>query len=91
MKTRKKAELSINIIIVAVIALLVLVVVSFIFMEKIREFVFGIKDCKSSGGECYYGDSCPGGSAAIPKSVCHGENDKADSSKVCCTQSLSGA
>jgi len=53
MKNKKGAELSVNVIIVAVIALLVLVVLSVVFMDQIRVFVDSISGkCSGKGGTC---------------------------------------
>ncbi|MFO8016840.1 MAG: hypothetical protein R6U32_07095 [Candidatus Woesearchaeota archaeon] len=48
----KKGDLSINIVIIAVIALLVLVVLSYIFVGKISQTRQGIDSCENAGGEC---------------------------------------
>ena len=48
----KKADLSINIIIIAAICLIVLIIVIAIFGSNIRKWGIGIADCKVRGGEC---------------------------------------
>ena len=48
----KKGDLSINIIIIAVIALLVLVVLSYMFIGKISQTRKGIDNCGNAGGVC---------------------------------------
>lgn len=48
----KKADLSINLIIVAIIALLVLVVSIFIFSGKMKVFGTASDSCASKGGKC---------------------------------------
>lgn len=48
----KKGDLSINIVIIAVIALLVLVVLSYIFVGKISQTRKGIDSCSNAGGTC---------------------------------------
>ncbi|PIN86111.1 hypothetical protein COV19_06460 [Candidatus Woesearchaeota archaeon CG10_big_fil_rev_8_21_14_0_10_44_13] len=48
----KKGDLSINIVIIAVIALLVLVVLSYIFVGKISQTRKGIDKCENSGAVC---------------------------------------
>ncbi len=54
----KKAQgISINVIIIAAIALLVLVILSVIFMGRMGTFTGGVKDCELSGGKCLV--SCP--------------------------------
>lgn len=54
MKTNRKAQgLSLNVIIIAVIALLVLVVIVWIFSGKSSQFAKGVASCESKGGTCY--------------------------------------
>lgn len=48
----KKGDLSINIVIIAVIALLVLVVLSYIFVGKIGQTRKGMDRCENSGASC---------------------------------------
>ena len=57
----KKAQgMSINVIIVAAIALLVLVILSVIFIGKIGIFSETVGDCESKGGSCVLAsESCP--------------------------------
>ncbi len=52
-KSKKGADIAINIIIFAVIALLVLVVVLFIFGGKINVFSRGVSECEALNGDCY--------------------------------------
>jgi hypothetical protein len=88
MKTGKKAELSINIIIVAAIALLVLVIVSVIFMGRMGIFSKKSADCESVNGQCVYGDSSACGDQGLikhPSAVCYDSNSKVDTYRVCCT------
>ena len=51
-KHKQGAALALNVIIIAVIGLLVLVVVIFIFGGKINVFSKGVSDCISLGGSC---------------------------------------
>ena len=51
-KSKKGAELTLNIIIIAAIALIVLVVMLFIFSGKIKLFGQGTESCASKGGAC---------------------------------------
>lgn len=44
--------LSLNTIIIAAIALLVLVVIALIFMGRINIFGGGVTECNNNGGEC---------------------------------------
>ena len=48
----KKGDISINIVIIAVIALLVLVVLSYIFIGKIGQTRKGIDKCENAGAVC---------------------------------------
>jgi len=53
MKSKKGAELSINVIIIAVIALVVLAVLIFIFSGRSQVFVKSVSQtCSQQGGEC---------------------------------------
>ncbi|HIH39234.1 TPA: hypothetical protein HA219_00710 [Candidatus Woesearchaeota archaeon] len=53
MRSKKGAELALNFVIIAVIALLILVVVLFIFWNKgASPFTEGVSGCTSLGGEC---------------------------------------
>ncbi len=72
----KKADLSMNIIIVAAIALLVLVVLSVIFIGRMGAFGEETGACGSQGGTCYDGSSCPQGTAT--------RNLKCADNQVCC-------
>ena len=57
---KKGQEISLTVIIVAVIALLVLVILVAIFTGRINVFAQKTGDCRSVGGECTSGTSCPG-------------------------------
>lgn len=48
----RKADLSLNVVIVAVIALIVLIVVVAIFAGKMDLFQKGVRSCASQGGHC---------------------------------------
>jgi hypothetical protein len=52
MKNKKGADLSMNLIIVAALALLVLVTVSLIFIGRTNTFNKQAKGCESAGGTC---------------------------------------
>lgn len=57
---KKGAEISINVIIVAAIAMLVLVIVSIIFIGRIGPFSTSVVDCENKGGKCVLSsESCP--------------------------------
>ena len=84
----KKAEsLSMNTIIIAAIALLVLVIVSIIFMSRMGWFVKASNDCSKVKGSCD-GRNCPPGWEESPTHVCY-DGDVIDRFNVCCVR-LSG-
>jgi hypothetical protein len=60
-RNKKAQGISINVIIIAAIALLVLVVLSIIFVGRLN--IFGVKTtaCESVGGTCYV--DCPTGTS----------------------------
>ena len=93
----KKADLSINLIIVAIIALLVLVVSIFIFSGKMKIFGSSTDTCASKGGKCSpigsgFDSNCiKSGSCECPESM--GQNtifisgtDCEKNSQICCKQ-----
>ena len=63
-ENRKAQGLSINVIIVAAIALLVLVVLSIIFVGRLGIFGEKTAACASVGGTCY--GTCPAGTTEYP-------------------------
>ena len=82
MKTLKRAELSINVIVIAAICLLVLAVLVVIFTTKMGDFVFGIKNCEAQGGACK--SSCAAGEAYLIKTSC----DKNTNSLTKCCKAI---
>jgi hypothetical protein len=81
----RKAELSINVIIVAAIALLVLVIVSVIFMARMGFFNKQQSDCTTiAGRQCSWGDTCSEGMIKDPNAFCYGPDGKRDTYRVCC-------
>ena len=80
---QKKAQgMSINVIIIAVLALLVLVVLAFIFMGKIAVFTETTGSCeKIAGRECAY--TCDPGYTEDSSGACLDE-DNEPTGKVCC-------
>ncbi len=79
-KIKRKGELSLNIIIVAVIGLLVLVVISVIFMQRMGLFGRGANDCESKGGTC--ASSCDTSSATL-FATCYADDGKPTTEKCC--------
>jgi len=68
MYSKKAMELSMNTIIVAVIALIVLVVVALIFTGRFSIFTRGLDDCEQVGGKCRL--SCGSGWIKHPSAAC---------------------
>jgi len=79
----KKAQgISINVIIVAVIALLVLVLLSLIFTGKMAQITKGLNDCRElSYATC--DNPCPSGYTEDLTRKCYTGNE-VDTSNVCC-------
>lgn len=75
---KKRAEISLTVIIAACICLLVLVVLLFIFADRIGAFVFGVKSCESQAGVCK--TSCDAGEPIVQKTSC----DKLK--QICCVK-----
>jgi hypothetical protein len=75
--------MSVNVIIIAVLALLVLVVLAFIFTGKIGQFTTGTSNCESvnSNYQCEY--SCGDGYAESSSLKCLG-SDNEPTGEVCC-------
>ncbi len=69
---KKGADLSVNLIIVAILALLVLVVMSLIFTGRIGMFRKSVDSCASLGGSC-----------VMDESVCSGQYQRIERSGVC--------
>jgi len=85
----KKADLSVNVIIVTIIALIVLIILTFVFTGRLTLFNQKISDCKAiAGNECE--DKSPGcnfdeGFVEEPSKVCLKQGTKEiESEKVCC-------
>ena len=83
----KKAEgMSVNVIIVAILALLVLVVLSFVFAGKIGDFVKGTKQCQSIGGECLGACNIEQGYKEMFTAACLDKNTGKLTGEKCCIQ-----
>lgn len=73
----KKAQgISMNVIIIAAIALLVLVILSVIFIGRMGSFGEQTGACEQQGGTCYDGPNCPQGTTKYTANCEEGE--------VCC-------
>jgi hypothetical protein len=81
---KRAQSISINTIVVAAIALLVLVIVSVIFMQRMGWFGRKANDCKGfQPNGCDFGKNCPQGYIVSPDKVCYNGND-IDPSTSCC-------
>ena len=85
LKKQKKAQgLSLNVIIIAAIALLVLVVLSIVFMGRMGIFNLNSDNCLKLGGSCDQGRHCDPGYQQHPSAVCYDSNNEVDKYNVCC-------
>ena len=89
MKMPKKGQgMSMNVIIIAALALIVLVVLGVIFMGKTASFRKQTDTCSANAGTCI--DKIPGcNTESYEKEilgVCFGAHGKADTNKVCCVR-----
>jgi len=77
----KKADISIQVIVIAIIALIVLVVLVLIFTGKITSFSTGVSSCADKGGVCV-----PDAQSCIRegKSAVRGLCTKAEGGTYCC-------
>ncbi|MFH1590509.1 MAG: hypothetical protein ABIC95_01140 [archaeon] len=82
---RSKAEISMPVVVMAIIALLVLVVLIFIFSGRIGGVNAGFGDCLSKNGRCIPLDSCQeqGGSPFGGGGICEQSGVKMPNT-VCC-------
>ena len=70
-RQKKGFELSMNVIIVAALALIVLVVVILMFTGRVRTVNQDLDSCQAKGGTCsHLGAVCQEGSAKITASSC---------------------
>jgi len=83
----KAQGISINTIIIAAIALLVLVIVAVIFMIRMGVFSSESNKCENYRGECM--PRCDDGMAKHPSALCYNRDGEIDRSNVCCVQDIS--
>ncbi len=76
----KSQGISINVVIIAVLALVVLVVLTFIFTGKVKIFSEGLQSCEAKQGECK--SSCSENEAKIANTNC--PEGGAKENKICC-------
>jgi hypothetical protein len=81
MKLASKAQgLSLNVVIIAVIAILVLAVLAFIFIQKTGNFSDGVATCN---GQCAFtADECEGAKILTPS--CSDDTGVVEGAKYCC-------
>ncbi len=85
----KKAQgISMNTIIIAAIALLVLVIVSVIFMSRMGWFAQNSNDCRKFNGDCTQGTTCEKGYSPHPIGICYDGTD-VDRYNACCVKQIS--
>ncbi len=75
----KKAQgISINVIIIAAIAILVLVILAVIFLGYVKNWTGDVSACENKGGQCFSEGTCPEGWAPL--------SNKCDTEgAVCCS------
>ncbi len=78
---KKGQGISINTVIIAAIALLVLVVLSVIFLGRTNIFARESADCENKGGSCVVGP-CPGGLTEFRAWAC--EKTSEGAAQRCC-------
>jgi hypothetical protein len=83
-KNRSAQGLSLNVVVIAAIALLVLVVLGVVFLQGTSEVPTKLKGCVASGGVCTAGDTCSGG---FSRSTNADHTDCAETS-ICCLSNL---
>lgn len=85
---KKAQSISINTIIVAAIAMIVMVLVVMIFTTNITKFNRGTDSCLSNRGTCISSDDveekCSGENNVVMDYACYKVNGDKDSTKVCC-------
>jgi hypothetical protein len=80
---KKGQGISINVIVIAAIALLVLVVLSIVFLGRFGVFTQQSGDCENKGGACTIG-ACPSGTSAYGAWSC--PDTTAGARQTCCIQ-----
>ena len=85
LKKKKDAELSITVIIVAILGLIVLVVMVYIFGEGTSDAVTTLKTCATQGGDCRPStEECTG--RVLTSVECGGSCGPAPCTIVCCLE-----
>jgi len=87
---KKGQSISLNTIIIAAIALLVLVIVSLIFMARMGWFGKNSNDCEQFKGECDHGRNCAEGYSSHALGVCYNSDSTRDYANTCCVRDVTG-
>ncbi|MBS3137036.1 hypothetical protein J4232_01260 [Candidatus Woesearchaeota archaeon] len=83
---KKNGDLSINIIVITVIALVVLILITFIFTGRITLFNKGLSDClKIQGNRCNMGPNCDENYIKDSTRVCLNDDSSTDTVNACCS------
>ncbi len=77
----KKADMTIQVVVMAALALIFLVIVAFVMTGKIQLFSKGLGDCENKGGRCMSEGSCYGTESSF---TCAEKGD------VCCLNTCEG-
>jgi hypothetical protein len=91
MKNKRAQGISMNTIIIAAIALLVLVIVSVIFMSRMGWFTKNANDCNkltAGKGECDHGSTCERGYMPHPSGGLCYDGNEIDQYNICCVRSI---
>ncbi len=86
MKNKRGAELALNVVVIAAIALLILAVLIFIFSSRASKFTQGVGDCEFQGGTCSETRCILQGKPEITNTNCA---DKDSTKPYCCSVSFS--
>ena len=88
----KSQGMPVNVIIIAVLALIVLLVLTVIFTGRVRIFSSTLESCSAKQGQCETGPLCPTNKAMVTGTNCpETAQDKQSQSKksICCVQVFS--
>ena len=87
MHRSKKADMAIPILIGAVLALVILIVLSSMFVSKTKIFSSNLESCQAKFGTCGQLSDCQdAGGSVITGTSC--EKDKNQPNKVCCVKPI---
>lgn len=85
--TKKSQGMPLNVVIIAVLALIVLVVITAVFTGRVKIFSETLQSCAAKQGACESGFTCSKNKAAVPSTNCpETEEDKRQGNNLCCVQ-----